>query len=116
NLPVRPAGASAAAVAGARAGIGVAPPEPYDPDRIRAALRGGQAGSAAESRTSQPDPLGAEAPSLGRPSWDAGTGQEASVGWDTNSSSGTAWDTATGGRSGWDTAAEAGAGAGLDAV
>jgi hypothetical protein len=40
SLPVRPAGASPAAVAGARAGIGVAPPDVYDPDRIRAALRG----------------------------------------------------------------------------
>jgi hypothetical protein len=40
ELPVRPAGASAAAVAGARAGVGVAPPDVYDPDRIRAALRG----------------------------------------------------------------------------
>jgi len=49
NLPVRPAGASAAAVAGARAGIGVAPPDVYDPDRIRAALRGDQA------RSDQPD-------------------------------------------------------------
>jgi hypothetical protein len=41
NLPVRPAGASPAAVAGARAGVGVAPPDAYDPERIRAALRGG---------------------------------------------------------------------------
>ncbi len=41
NLPVRPPGASAAAVAGARAGVSVAPPDVYDPDRIRAALRGG---------------------------------------------------------------------------
>jgi len=44
DLPVRPAGASAAAVAGARAGVGVAPPDVYDPERIRAALRG-KAGS-----------------------------------------------------------------------
>jgi hypothetical protein len=42
DLPVRAAGASAAAVAGARAGSGVAPPDVYDPDRIRAALRGDQ--------------------------------------------------------------------------
>ena len=48
DLPVRPAGASAAAVAGARAGVGVAPPDVYDPDRIRAALRGDQ------GRTEQP--------------------------------------------------------------
>jgi hypothetical protein len=41
DLPVRPAGASPAAVAGARAGVGIAPPEVHDPERIRAALRGG---------------------------------------------------------------------------
>lgn len=40
GLPVRPAGASPAAVAGARAAVGIAPPDVYDPDRIRAALRG----------------------------------------------------------------------------
>jgi hypothetical protein len=43
DLPVRLAGASAAAQAGARAGVGVAPPEVYDPERIKAALRGGHA-------------------------------------------------------------------------
>ena len=42
SLPVRPAGASPAAVAGARAGVSVVPPDAYDPDRIRAALRGSQ--------------------------------------------------------------------------
>ena len=41
DLPVRPPGASPAAVAGARAGVGIAPPEVHDPERIRAALRGG---------------------------------------------------------------------------
>src|SRR6516165_10612217 len=40
GLPVRPPGATPAAVAGARAGVGVAPPDAYDPVRIRAALRG----------------------------------------------------------------------------
>jgi hypothetical protein len=39
GLPVRPPGASPAAVAGARAGVGVAPPESYDAERIRAVLR-----------------------------------------------------------------------------
>ena len=43
GLPVRPTGASAAAVAGARAGVSIAPPDVYDPERIKAALRGGQA-------------------------------------------------------------------------
>jgi hypothetical protein len=42
GLPIRPPGASPAAVAGARAGVGVTPPDVYDPERIRAALRGGQ--------------------------------------------------------------------------
>ena len=54
DLPVRPAGASAAAVAGARAGVGVAPPDVYDPERIRAALRGqarsGQSGRRASDQ------------------------------------------------------------------
>jgi hypothetical protein len=40
GLPVRPAGTSPAAVAGARASISVAPPDAYDPERIKAALRG----------------------------------------------------------------------------
>jgi hypothetical protein len=40
GLPVRPAGASPAALAGARAGVSVAQPDAYDPERIRAALRG----------------------------------------------------------------------------
>lgn len=43
DLPIRPAGASPAAQAGARAGVGVAPPDVYDPERIKAALRGGHA-------------------------------------------------------------------------
>ena len=49
GLPVRPAGASPAAVAGARAAVSVAPADAYDPERIRAALRGShvQAGQAA---------------------------------------------------------------------
>ncbi len=50
DLPVRPAGASAAAVAGARAGVGVAPPDVYDPERIRAALRGNHTRSEQVSR------------------------------------------------------------------
>jgi len=44
GLPVRTAGASPAAVAGARASVGVAPPDAYDPERIRAALRGSHHG------------------------------------------------------------------------
>ena len=60
DLPIRPAGASAAAVAGARAGGGVAPPDVYDPDRIRAALRGDQGRSDQASR--RPDDPGVLAP------------------------------------------------------
>jgi len=50
DLPVRPAGASPAAAAGARAGVGIAPPDVYDPERIRAALRGGHERSDRGSR------------------------------------------------------------------
>jgi hypothetical protein len=113
NLPVRSAGTSAAAVAGARAGIGVAPPEPYDPERIRAALRGNQARSAPESRAETAIP---EATSLGQASWAAGTAQETGAGWDaraerdtgasrdtsTSRESVSAWDTDTTSGSAWD--------------
>jgi hypothetical protein len=64
DLPVRSAGASPAAVAGARAGVGVALPDVYDPERIRAALRG------AAVRT---DKVGAARP--GDASWDAASDQ-----------------------------------------
>jgi hypothetical protein len=50
GLPIRPAGASPAAVAGARAGVSVAPPDAYDPERIRAALRGSQGRSDHDGR------------------------------------------------------------------
>jgi hypothetical protein len=63
DLPVRPAGASPAAQAGARAGVGVAPPDVYDPERIKAALRGGHARTEhGGRRTSDPGVL-APAPS-----------------------------------------------------
>src|SRR6266581_1847626 len=62
DLPVRPAGASAAAVAGARAGVGVAPPDVYDPERIRAALRG-KAGSDQASRRAGHQSIAAHAAS-----------------------------------------------------
>jgi hypothetical protein len=92
DLPVRPAGASAAAVAGARAGVGVAPPDVYDPDRIRAALRGDQGRTDQTSRKAEDPgiltPASADArlgydqpaePDAG-PGRDAGWG--ASPGWD----------------------------------
>jgi hypothetical protein len=79
DLPVRPAGASPAAVAGARAGVGIAPPDVYDPERIKAALRGGharsgQSGSGTGGRNGSQD-AGARSTVASdwstTPSWDA---------------------------------------------
>ena len=73
DLPVRPAGASPAAQAGARAGIGVAPPDVYDPERIKAALRGGHARTQhGGRRTSDPGVLTQASSSAGLDSPDAG--------------------------------------------
>ncbi len=86
GLPVRRAGASPAAVAGARAGVGVVPPESYDAERIRAVLRGSHASSDRGAR---------------------GTASQGTVaaGWDTDTSADTVggWGTDTG--AGWDGAA-----------
>lgn len=97
DLPVRPAGASPAAQAGARAGVGVAPPEVYDPERIKAALRGGRARTEhGDRRASDPGVLAPAStpggPGLGSPdpglSVERGTGGDgwgaaaASAGWD----------------------------------
>jgi hypothetical protein len=89
DLPVRPAGASAAAVAGARAGVGVAPPDVYDPDRIRAALRGDPGRSEQPSRKDNDPgilaPASADAEAgyePGQPDRDVSWGA-ASTGWDT---------------------------------
>jgi hypothetical protein len=81
SLPVRPAGASPAAVAGARAAVSVAPPDAYDPDRIRAALRGSHArsdhgggASRAAPGWDTPGPATAEPRAAESPaSWSAGT-------------------------------------------
>jgi hypothetical protein len=91
NLPVRPAGASPAAVAGARAGVGVAPPDVYDPDRIRAALRGDQRRLGRTRKASDPgvsapvtSPVSLGSPAPG-PSADSGAspgGWGAAPGWD----------------------------------
>lgn len=79
DLPVRPPGASPAAVAGARAGVGIAPPEVYDPERIKAALRGGlarsgQVGSGSGGRNGSRD-AGARSKATNgwstTPGWDA---------------------------------------------
>jgi hypothetical protein len=93
DLPVRPAGASAAAVAGARAGVGVAPPDVYDPDRIRAALRGDPGRSEQPSRkdndpgilapASADDEPGYDQPAEPDTNLDRGAGLGAGPGWDT---------------------------------
>jgi hypothetical protein len=79
DLPVRPAGASPAAQAGARAGVGVVPPDVYDPERIKAALRGGRTrtehggrrssdpGVLAPAPASTPSRTGLDSTDLGRP-------------------------------------------------
>jgi hypothetical protein len=94
SLPVRPAGASAAAVAGARAGVGVAPPDVYDPERIRAALRGGKTHSGQPSRRANHADISASVSGAARlesPQQDAGSGAGLSngAGWSANSG----WDT-----------------------
>lgn len=77
DLPVRPPGASPAAAAGARAGVSVAPPDVYDPERIKAALRGGQGRSEHSGRRTG-DPAissptrGYEFPDRGPAGWSLG--------------------------------------------
>jgi hypothetical protein len=94
SLPVRPAGASAAAVAGARAGVGVAPPDVYDPERIRAALRGGKTRSGQPSRRANHADISAPVSSAARlesPQQEAGSGTGLSNGASRSANSG--WDT-----------------------
>jgi hypothetical protein len=103
GLPVRPAGASPAAVAGARAGVSVAPPDAYDPERIRAALRGSQGrsdhdGHGAATRVAPghiepvtPAPAAAEPRVPESPaSWSGGTSWDETTRWDAGRSAGTA--------------------------
>jgi len=101
DLPVRLAGASAAAQAGARAGVGVAPPDVYDPERIKAALRGGHARTEQGGRRAS-DP-GVLAPAPG------GTGlDDPDPGLSLDSgTSGDGWGTATA-SPGWDPAPDPG--------
>ncbi|HMD26738.1 MAG TPA: helix-turn-helix transcriptional regulator [Streptosporangiaceae bacterium] len=97
GLPVRPAGASPAAVAGARAGGGVAPPESYDAERIRAVLRSAHGSSDRGARGT-----------AGRKTAPAAS---AGAGWDTDTSADTVrgWGPDTG--AGLDTGSPRGAGA-----
>jgi hypothetical protein len=102
SLPVRPAGASPAAVAGARAGIGVVPPDAYDPDRIRAALRGSHGrrahgardtASRTAPRRDTPEPAAAEPRVPESPArWSAGTSWDETRSWDAGAQPGTGWD------------------------
>jgi hypothetical protein len=92
GLPVRPAGASAAAVAGARAGVSVAPPDVYDPERIKAALRGDKARTdQASRRVSDPGisvPFqGADRSDRDQPA-ESGVSMASSAGW----GAGSGWD------------------------
>ena len=101
SLPVRPAGASPAAVAGARAGVGVAPPDAYDPERIRAALRGshgrsdqGARGIASRApRRVEPDTAGPAAAEPRVPdspaAWSTGTSWDQAARWDAGAQPGT---------------------------
>ena len=108
GLPVRPAGASPAAVAGARAGVGVAPPESYDAERIRAVLRGSHGSSDRGARgiasrgtvaaagteregpgTATAEPRVPESPAK----WSAGTSWDETTRWDADRGAG--WDTDT---------------------
>jgi hypothetical protein len=101
DLPVRPAGASPAAQAGARAGVGVAPPDVYDPERIKAALRGGQARKEhGGRRTSDPGVLAPAPGGVGLDSSDPGMSVDSGT-------SGDGWSApATG--PGWDPAPDTG--------
>ena len=96
DLPVRPAGASPAAVAGARAGVGVAPPDVYDPERIRAALRGGQGRSGQDGRRANHQGVSALAYGAARTESteqdlliDTGASRDGGASWGASSS----WDT-----------------------
>jgi hypothetical protein len=119
SLPVRPAGASPAAVAGARAGVSVAPPDAYDPERIRAALRGshGRSDRGASGAARQPAPrrIEPDIPTVAEPrvpenpaSWSGGTGWVETTRWDAQRSAETVtgWDAnAQPGPAAWDGAA-----------
>src|ERR1700722_19018417 len=112
GLPVRPAGASPAAVAGARAGVGVALPEAYDAERIRAVLRGSTGSSDRSARgsataraerdgqgTATAEPRIPEGPA----SWNATTSWDETTRWDVNQGAQTAasWGASADTVAGW---------------
>jgi hypothetical protein len=97
GLPVRPAGASAAAMAGARAGVSVAPPDVYDPERIKAALRGDQTRTEQAGRRNadlgisvarDADRIDQDQPAESGVSLDGAAGWGAGPGWDQVADSG----------------------------
>ena len=129
GLPVRPAGASPAAVAGARAGVSVAPPDTYDPERIRAALRGshGRSDAGARGTVSRAAPRRLEpdtgGPAIAEPrvpeapaAWSTGTSWEETTRWGANAQPDTGWDGAAqpGTGTSWDGAAQPGTGTSWD--
>jgi len=99
DLPVRPAGASPAAVAGARAGVGVGASDVHDPERIRAALRGDHVRPAQDGRRAndQGSPaLAARAESADQDLlMDSGGSRDSAVSPDSGASrgAGASWDT-----------------------
>jgi len=116
GLPVRAAGASPAAVAGARAGVSIAPPDAYDPERIRAALRGGTADRAtrvartAAARRVDPDPGHADPVTPEGPA----TWNSRATGWSDRDTAG--WPESAGPVSAWDTTPNWGASVSQDSV
>jgi hypothetical protein len=116
GLPVRPPGASPAAAAGARAGVGVAPPDVYDPERIRAALRGSHERPERNGRKNGSPGIAARLQDTKPAGWDADLGQdvggrpdssesaqaEAALGADPGLTAGTSWSVS----SGWDSSAD----------
>ena len=83
GLPIRAAGTSPAAVAGARAGVGVAPPESYDAERIRAVLRGAHGSS---DRGARRTTAGAASGGVASAGTASGGAASAGTGWDTDTS------------------------------
>lgn len=93
GLPVRAAGTSPAAVAGARAGVGVVPPDAYDPERIKAALRGG--GSQPSGPTATPGITTSTARDTGSGGKGWSFADARSTGWNTAEAPATGWTAAT---------------------
>jgi hypothetical protein len=111
DLPVRPPGASPAAQAGARAGVGVAPPDVYDPERIKAALRGGRTRTERGGRRASDPGVLAPAPaptqsSTGLDSPDPGLAVESGLAVEPGTS-GDGWGAAPA-SAGWDQAPDSG--------